>query len=240
MKKPTPEKAHTKRRANYILPDECRHGHLMAGNLPNVGIRANGTYRCLECHADDMARRRARKRDGDIEHKEAVLGSVGIDQKAREEQKLESQTRRETVVSTRGRNQDVLAIRRLANELGIHPTVIRDLQHRSAAFSGDVPAAENYTPTTNQVIEIAEDRRYRALRMIDDSVLYLMPADKLMKLAKDSTDIIQLLKGEPTTITRQERLNMIELGPELAAEMKRRSLTIDAKAVDITETEPGQ
>ena len=52
----------------------------------------------------------------------------------------------------------------------------------------------------------------------------------LVKIASDTTDMIQLLKGLPTSISREERLSLIELGPKLVAEMKRRGITIEGNA----------
>ncbi len=125
---------------------------------------------------------------------------------------------------------DPQAVRDLAEILEMPQRVIRQFAVRAKTFRGELPGDEVYSPSRDELIALAEDRRYRALRLLDDTLLMGASAKDLTKIAADTTNMIQILKGEPTTISREQRLELIELGPKLEAEMKRRGLIKDDEA----------
>lgn len=223
----------TRRKEPRPIPDFCKHGHAMAGNLSNVGTRKNGITRCLQCHRIQNVRSAKKKeRKGAVEHAEASLGPLATNEKVR--QQLAADPPGVTDEVRPMNSPDVsLTVKALARKLGLHHRVVQALEKRSRFFQGDFPEAEHYSPTREELLDTLEDRRFRALRMVDDSSMMLMSAPALMKFAGEATNMIQLLKGEPTSINREQRLNLIELGPRLAKELERRGMT---KTIDVEAT----
>ena len=205
-----------------ISKTRCVNGHELMSD--NVLVRGDNRRICRTCHREDSRRTREKAR------REKILGPLAVD--------------RDGVYAAKGSGSKIVgnkpeidpqAVRDLAEILGMPQRVIRDLAVRAKTFRGELPEDEIYSPTKDDLIALLEDRRYRAMRLLDDAALMSASAKDLTKIAADATNIIQLLKGEPTAINREQRLELIELGPKLAAELKRRGLILEGAVEEVSE-----
>lgn len=101
--------------------------------------------------------------------------------------------------------------------------------------------SELKTVKAGELVNLLEDRAYRALEYLDDFALAKSSAKDLAIVAGIMLEKRQLLKGEPTHIlSTTERMSMSELVPLLVQEAEKRGLTLlnEGDMVDITPAEP--
>ena len=88
-------------------------------------------------------------------------------------------------------------------------------------------------PSDATVIRLAQDLRVRALLMADNSVLAQASGPGLMQVVNGATNMIQLLKGAPTAITRYEDMSKLDdFLMVVSAELRRRGDGVDV--IDVT------
>ena len=92
-------------------------------------------------------------------------------------------------------------------------------------------------PSDATTIRLAQDVRVRSLAMADNVVMAQATGPQLVQMAQGATNIIQLLKGEPTAITKfLDMRNMKEVMEMFRKEAARRERLA---VVDVTPEEAG-
>lgn len=88
--------------------------------------------------------------------------------------------------------------------------------------------SELHRVQSKNLLELIEDRYYRALHYLDDHLLMQGNARDLAYVIKELHTIRSLMRGEPTQIfTAADRKKLDVLLPAFIAESKRRGITID-------------
>lgn len=122
----------------------------------------------------------------------------------------------------------------VAKECGLRPLVIEGLAKRMRTRYQGV-SNEMRAIKTKELVHKLDERINHALGYMDD---YIMGEASFRDLALGTAQLIekrQLLKGEPTQIVSlDERRSLNELVPLLVREAKRRGITIEGEAKDVT------
>ncbi len=118
-------------------------------------------------------------------------------------------------------------IQAAAKACGFPPSTARRLMQRMAARYK--PLRDAIAPVKDEeLILLLQDRALRCLRYADDFSMAGASLKDLMVSAGIAIDKSQLLKGEPTAITKfQDIRKLDEVGKLLHAEMERRGLIVD-------------
>ena len=103
------------------------------------------------------------------------------------------------------------------------------MQRLAARCQGRPPSARGRVRLDDvELLSVIDDRLARVFEYFDDHVLGKMDGRNLMVAAGILTDKRQLLRGEPTAITRfQDMRKMDEILEAVAKELKRRGKVID-------------
>ena len=114
-----------------------------------------------------------------------------------------------------------------AKACGFPPSTARRLMKRMAVRYK--PLRDAIAPVKDsELILLLQDRALRCLQYADDFAMAGSSLKDLMISAGIAIDKAQLLKGEPTTITRLEDIRKLdEVGKLLQQEMERRGLIVD-------------
>ncbi len=114
-----------------------------------------------------------------------------------------------------------------AKACGFPPSTAKRLMQRMAARYK--PLRDAIAPVKDEeLILLLQDRALRCLQYADDFAMAGAPLQDLLVSAGIAIDKMQLLKGEPTTITRLEDIRKLDqVGKLLQAEMERRGLIVN-------------
>ena len=118
-------------------------------------------------------------------------------------------------------------IQAAARACGFPPSTAKRLMQRMAARYQ--PLRDAIAPVKDEeLILLLQDRALRCLQYADDFAMAGAPLKDLLVSAGIAIDKAQLLKGEPTQITRLEDIRKLDqVGKLLQAEMERRGLIVD-------------
>lgn len=124
----------------------------------------------------------------------------------------------------------------IAEECGLGPGFVNALKMRMERKHVQTSEAIR-SVTHKEKLMMLNDRMFRALEYLDDTVLAQAPARDLAYVVEMLNRNIKLEMGQPTQILSiQERRNINDLIPAVLEEARRRGMTIDVDPIHIQDS----